>query len=172
VNRVTVSAEDIPLPGWSLRLKSFARKVLARLGRDRWELSVLLCGDGTIGDLNLRYRGKQGPTDVLSFSQAEGGGFPPELSPNANRWLHGDIAISLDTLRENTREFGVAEDKELRRLLIHGILHLDGMDHHTNDDDEPMLRLQENILEELADQRILPKAGLPAATRPPGGRNA
>ena len=153
MNRVSVSAEEVPLPGWAGRLKSFAGKVLARLGRDRWELSVLLCGDRTIAALNSRYRGKEGPTDVLSFSQVEGregAEFP------SSRWLPGDIVISLDTLRENAGRFEIDEDEELRRLLIHGILHLNGMDHHTNDKAEPMLRLQEQILEELADQRILP----------------
>ncbi|MCL2600549.1 MAG: rRNA maturation RNase YbeY [Treponema sp.] len=177
MNRVTVCAEDIPLPGWVGRLKSFAGKVLARLGRDGWELSVLLCGDATIAALNSGYRGKEGPTDVLSFSQnspsPEGGsenrGFPAGGGISGGHV--GDIAISLETLRENAGLFGIDEDEELRRLLIHGILHLDGMDHHTNDKAEPMLRLQEQILEELADRRILPKrAGLSGAGLPaPGG---
>jgi len=150
VNRVAISAEDVPLPAWGPGLRAFAGKVLGRLGRDGWELSVLICGDRTIADLNSAYRGKDGPTDVLSFSQGDGCPFP------GGGGHVGDIAISLDTLRENARLFDVDEDEELRRLLIHGILHLDGMDHHTNDKAEPMLRLQEQILEELADQRILP----------------
>jgi probable rRNA maturation factor len=158
VNRVAISAEDVPLPAWGPRLRAFAGKVLGRLGRDGWELSVLICGDRTIADLNSAYRGKDEPTDVLSFSQGDGCPFPV----GGGRGHVGDIAISLDTLRENARLFDVDEDEELRRLLIHGILHLDGMDHHTNDKAEPMLRLQEQILEELADQRILPfPKGLP-----------
>ena len=153
MNRVSVSAEEVPLPGWAGRLRAFAGRVLSRLGRDRWELSILLCGDRTIAGLNSRYRGKEGATDVLSFSQSEGAGFP------SGRWQPGDIVISLDTLRGNSLRLGIDEDEELRRLLIHGILHLDGMDHHTNDKAEPMLRLQEQILEELADRRILPASG-------------
>ena len=156
MNRVAVSAEEVPLPAWAGRVKSFAKTVLARLDRDRLEISILLCDDRVIADLNSRYRGKEGPTDVLSF--ADSGGFP-RAGRSAYAYA-GDIAISLDTLRENARLFGIARDEELRRLLIHGILHLDGMDHHTNDKAEPMLRLQEQILEELSDLRILP-AGLP-----------
>jgi len=153
LNRVAASAEGFPLPPWERRLRSFARKVLERLGRDGWELSVLLCGNGAMRALNSRYRGRDEPTDVLSFAQGEGRAFP-----GAGRGPAGDIAISLDALGENAREFGVGEDEELRRLLIHGILHIDGMDHETNDRAEPMLRLQEKILEELADLRILPAA--------------
>jgi probable rRNA maturation factor len=66
-----------------------------------------------------------------------------------------DIVISLDTLKENARRFNVSEDEELRRLLIHGILHLDGMDHKTNEETEPMLLLQEEIITEFAEERIM-----------------
>ena len=155
MNSVAVEAADFPLPAWSGRLKTFAAKVLSQLGRKDFGFSVLLCGDKTMSGLNQKYRGKEGPTDVLSFSQEEGGGFP--VSPDGKTRHMGDIAVSLDTLRENACSFGVGEDEELRRLMIHGILHLDGMDHLTNDGDEPMLRLQEQILEKLSGQRILPE---------------
>jgi len=151
VNRVEISAGEAPLPRWSKSLKIFALKVLNRMGRDQWNLSVLLCGDQTISELNFRYRGKAGATDILSFNMGDwgGGGGPRE------RFLSGDIVISLDTLRENACRFNVSEDEELRRLMIHGILHLDGMDHKTHKKDEPMLLLQEQILEELAEESIM-----------------
>ena len=69
--------------------------------------------------------------------------------------MSGDIAISLDTLRENAGRFRISEDEELRRLLIHGILHLDGMEHPTNRETEPMLQLQENILTKLSAGHII-----------------
>ena len=151
MNRVEISADEPPLPPWSKSLKNYALKVLTRLGRDKWDLSVLLCGDQTIAALNSRYRGKPEATDVLSFNMNEGGGSPP---PNS-RLIPGDIVISLDTLRENACRFRISEDEELRRLLIHGILHLDGMDHKSNKKAEPMLLLQEQILTELAGENIL-----------------
>jgi len=159
MNRVMVSASsennaEVPLPAWSARFKSYAKKVLARLGRNNWDISVLLCDDGTISALNSRYRGKDQATDVLSFSLNEGEVFPPHEVPH-ERSLPGDIVISLDTMRENARRFNIGEDEELRRLLIHGILHLDGMDHRTNGKTEPMLQLQERILTELAEECIL-----------------
>jgi probable rRNA maturation factor len=63
--------------------------------------------------------------------------------------------ISLETLRENAEYFRTPEEEELRRLLIHGILHLDGMDHTTNNEKEPMLQLQERLLVRLAGERVL-----------------
>ena len=155
MNRVQISAADAPLPQWSTSLQRFAIKALACLGRDKWDLSVLLCGDKTIGELNSRYRGKTEATDVLSFSLSEGNAFPTSRRNPPQRFLPGDIVISLDTLRKNAARFKITEDEELRRLLIHGILHLDGMDHRTNGTAEPMLQLQEHILAELAEEHIL-----------------
>jgi probable rRNA maturation factor len=151
MNKVAISADDgVPLPGWIPSLKKYALKVLARLERDKWDLSVLLCGDEAMTALNFRYRGKAEATDVLSFSSCEGDSFPA-----GGRLVPGDIVISLDTLKKNACLFNISEDEELRRLLIHGILHLDGMDHRTNGKAEPMLRLQEDILTEFADAHIM-----------------
>jgi probable rRNA maturation factor len=60
----------------------------------------------------------------------------------------GDIVISLDTLERNVKSYGVEADEELKRLLIHGILHLSGMDHGEEESD-PMLELQEKTLRDL-----------------------
>ena len=168
MNRVMISAANdaevpLPLPQWSKNLKSYALKVLARMNRDKWDLSVLLCDDATISGLNARYRGKDEATDVLSFALDEGELFPAAAfcaqaaasRRYSARKQAGDIVISLDSLKENARRFQISEDEELRRLLIHGILHLDGMDHRTNDTTEPMLQLQEDILENITDAHIL-----------------
>ena len=159
MNRVAVCTVGgaAPVPKWGKNLTGFTRKVLAELGKDKWDISVLLCDDETITGLNRRYRGKDGATDILSFSQDEGEKFPDN---GCHRRKPGDLVISLDTLRENTRRFGISEDEELRRLLIHGILHLDGMKHKTNGEKEPMLQLQEKILKKLEGERIMPN-GLP-----------
>jgi probable rRNA maturation factor len=150
LNRVDFSASEVPLPPWKARARKFILKALKLLGLDGWDLSVLFCGGGYIKALNARYRNKNEATDVLSFALGET--VETEKGP---RYLPGDIVISLETLDENARYFGVSGDEELRRLLVHGILHLDGMDHGTNKPGEPMLRLQEKILTELAGERIL-----------------
>jgi probable rRNA maturation factor len=155
MNNVTINAQDYPLPSWSGNACCFALKVLEEINRDNWELSVLLCGDKTITDLNYQYRNKNEPTDILSFNLGE------TVKENEKTvFLPGDIVISLDTLRENALYFQTPEDEELRRLLIHGILHLDGMDHKTLEKDEPMLELQENILNRLNTEQIIPPAGV------------
>jgi probable rRNA maturation factor len=150
MNRVDFSASEVPLPPWRSQAKKFILKVLQILDRDGWDLSVLFCGNGYIKSLNARYRNKDEATDVLSFALGE-----MTESEKGRRYLPGDIVISLETLNENALYFGVSGDEELRRLLIHGILHLDGMDHATNKPGEPMLQLQEKILTELAGERIL-----------------
>ncbi|MDR1024620.1 MAG: rRNA maturation RNase YbeY [Treponema sp.] len=150
MNRVEAGAEEVPLPPWSAASLRFVRKVLLALGRDYWELSILYCSDRFIRDLNVRYRNRDEATDILSFPQGQD-------SPGKQRRYHsaGDIVISLDTLMKNAEYFGIPADEELRRLLIHGILHLSGMDHRTNEESEPMLLLQEKILTNLAEERII-----------------
>jgi probable rRNA maturation factor len=150
MNKVTVNAEEVPLPSWSNSMCDYALKVLEEIKRDDWELSILLCGDKTITELNNQYRNKNEPTDILSFSLGT------EMQDGENTvYLPGDIVISLDTLRENAGYFKTSEDEELRRLVIHGILHLDGMDHKTINIEEPMLVLQEAILNKLKDEHIV-----------------
>jgi probable rRNA maturation factor len=152
MNRVEINAEEVPLPPWSPMANDYILKVLDRLGRDGWDVSVLFCNNAYIKSLNERFRNIDEPTDVLSF--ALGTKYHDETT-GETRFLPGDIIVSLETLAENAGYFHVSRDEELRRLLIHGILHLDGMDHHTNEGTEPMLKLQEDILTELSGEAIL-----------------
>jgi len=154
MNNVTINAQEIPLPSWSGNACCFALKVLEEIKRDNWELSVLFCDDKTIANLNSQYRNKNEPTDILSFNLGE-----TINEDGKTTYLPGDIVISLDTLKENAEYFQTPQDEELRRLLIHGILHLDGMDHQTLEKDEPMLELQEKILNKLSAEKIIPHKG-------------
>ncbi|GBU29157.1 16S rRNA maturation RNase YbeY [Treponema sp. R8-4-B8] len=154
MNNVTINALEIPLPSWSGDACLFALKVLDEIKRDNWELSVLFCDDKTIADLNRQYRDKNEPTDILSFNLGE-----TIKEGGKTTYLPGDIVISLDSMKENALYFQTPQDEELRRLLIHGILHLDGMDHKTLEKDEPMLELQEKILDKLGKEQIIPHKG-------------
>ena len=146
MNKVLFRSEGVKLPPWTKAAGNFAKSVLKTLDLDNWELSVLFCDNSYIKELNARFRNKDEATDVISFPLGETG---PGRS-----FLAGDIAISLDALGENTRFFKVSEDEELRRLLIHGILHLSGDDHATNKADEPMLVRQEKILAGVTEKII------------------
>jgi len=107
---------------------------------------VLFCSNKYIKSLNAQYRNKNEATDVLSFPLGETGPL--------GQYLAGDIVVSLDALEENSRYFSVSKDEELRRILIHGILHLTGVNHVTNKGKEPMLREQEALLAGLAEKVI------------------
>lgn len=159
MNTVIVNTLEIPLPPWSDLMSEYAVKVMDEIKHDNWELSIVLCDDKTITDLNTQYRNKSEPTDILSFNLGE-----TIQDGDKTVYLPGDIVISLETLRENAGRFRIPEDEELRRLIIHGILHLDGMDHtnticESNKANEPMLILQEEILNKLKDNYIISDSG-------------
>lgn len=153
--------DDAEPPQWFCieALESFLKKVFAACHYSNWELSVLFCRNEFIRNLNRQYRGKDEATDVLSFSQTESSeadipSFPAEVQTNKSEkneslFVAGDILISFDYIKQNAADFGVDEKEELQRLLIHGILHLAGYDHQTNDPNEKMLLLQEKILQEV-----------------------
>jgi probable rRNA maturation factor len=142
-NRIIVdSDEGIAKPSWIGLVEPFVSKVLSRLDIDNWELSVLFCADPFIADLNKKYRDIDGPTDVLSFEQGD-----EYIDDEDVTWFNaGDIVISLDALKRNAENFSVTVNDELKRLLVHGVLHLDGMDHENNDPSQEMLQFQEHLL--------------------------
>lgn len=152
---VEVSVKGVRMPPWAGRMAAFATKAQRRITRKGMEISLLLCDDGFMRDLNRRYRGRDRPTDVLSFRQADG----EESMPEAGGRVAGDIVISLETMRRNALAGGRDMEEELKRLLVHGLLHLSGMDHAEGDDpDQPageMLARQERLLAGLRKEKIL-----------------
>jgi rRNA maturation RNase YbeY len=103
------------------------------------ELSIALVDDEAIAELNVRYREREGPTDVLSFSLEEG--------PHAERRgaLLGDVVVSLETAERQARRARRRLDDEVLRLLIHGTLHLVGHDHE-KDEEARRMRAEERRL--------------------------
>ena len=152
MNKAVINSDGRSLPSWSEMARKYSLKVLDFLNHDKWELSVLFCGDKKMKELNYQYRKKNEATDILSFNLGE-----TVKEGGKKIYYPGDIIISLDTLCKNAKKFKISEDEELRRLLIHGILHLSGMEHKTLKKSEPMLILQEEILEKLKDEHIIPK---------------
>ncbi len=119
------------------RLRERARRYLSALGRENAELSILVVGDAAIRQLNRTWRGKDRPTDVLSFPLSEPGHGSPArgtrrqkaASPPRSGSLLGDVVISLDTAIRVSRRDGRPVEIELDRYLAHGLLHLLGHDH-------------------------------------------
>jgi probable rRNA maturation factor len=116
------------------RLSNSALATLSRNGLARFlnrareavdlegEVDVLLTSDAVLKRLNRDFRGKDKPTDVLSFPS------PEEIASQHA----GDLAISLDTAARQAASFGHTLRDEVRILLLHGLLHLSGMDHETD----------------------------------------
>ena len=156
-NRILISlGEDVTEPVWFNKVEPFIQTVLQKLSYDNEEISVLFCSDEFIKELNSQYRNIDSATDVLSFENGE------EYEDDEGLWKNvGDIAISLETLPKNAEYFEVDTNTELKRLIIHGILHLNGMDHgeeHIEKGVVPtdeMLILQENLLADLIEEKII-----------------
>lgn len=129
----------------------FVLSVLELLKKEDWDISIHFCLDSFIKELNKIYRNIDSPTDVLSFEMGE-----QYVDENGHaRYVAGDIVISVDSLKKNVLNFSVTENEELKRLIIHSILHLSGMDHSDNSEDQPMLLFQEDILKLFNDTKII-----------------
>ncbi len=157
-NRVLVSVqEDMESPSWLESIEPYMQKVLSALNFDGEEISVLFCNDAFIQELNKEYRNIDAPTDVLSFESGD-----EYTDEDGKVWLSmGDIIISVETVPKNAAYFGVSQNEELKRLLIHGTLHLNGYDHgeaHIElgvEPDDEMLKLQETVLSGFSDITII-----------------
>ncbi len=120
-------------------LEEAVRLTVSEEGGALSELSLTLLDDEEIRELNHRYLGHDRPTDVIAFALGE----PPDLV--------GDVYLGVEQARRQAREHGVELLHELRRLAIHGTLHVLGHDHPNGDErwGSPMFVLQERILEAL-----------------------
>lgn len=139
--QIDISSQALKSPdGWESFSVGVAQAVLGYLDLQDAELSILLCDDKTIHPLNRDYRGKDKPTDVLSFAQREG-----EFA-FVDDDLLGDVIISIDTAIRQAMDRQHSVETELRVLLVHGILHLLGYDHIDNDEAEIMEAKEREIL--------------------------
>ena len=140
------------------RWAGLARAVLEdRRLRGEVEVSLLFVDEPSIATLNEQFLGRKGPTDVLAFpiedeplpggrspdSGGSGPGTDAEVEPLT---LLGDVVICPAVAARNAADHGVAVDDELALLVVHGLLHLLGMDHETDRDAEAMERLERELL--------------------------
>lgn len=99
-------------------LRLVAESEIRRIG----DISIIFCSDNYILDINRRYLGHDYFTDIITFDYCEG-----------DR-LSGDLFISVDSVQENSDEYGTEFKDELNRVIVHGILHLIGYDDHAEED--------------------------------------
>lgn len=126
------------------KVEKTIHRLFSLLELDFYELSLTFVTDKEMRVLNKNYRNIDETTDVLSFSQIEEEDLVVQQEDSVT--LLGDIIISVDELRQNAAYFNEEVDVELMRLVIHGILHLLGWDHTSNEATEEMLQKQEMLL--------------------------
>ena len=111
--------------------------------QDNATFSLILTDDEEVHSLNKTYRNIDRTTDVLSFALNDGGAFPGPIN------VLGDIYISIPKMKEQAKEYGHSEKRELSFLAVHGLLHLLGYDHTLGEKEEKeMFDLQKEILNE------------------------
>ena len=118
---------------------------------NKLSLSLTICNNDYIHELNYTYRGIDRETDVLSFALEDGSDDDDLLDMldfSGTREL-GDIIINIDRVISQAKEYGHSERREMCFLFTHGLLHLLGYDHQEKDDEKEMFGLQEKILNNL-----------------------
>lgn len=150
-------------PAWdALELEQLASSVFTvavtelGLGDAGLEVSLLACNDARICALNTEFRGKPAPTNVLSWPSEEraaatAGEMPdlPQPAPDGPPEELGDIAIAFETCAREAEEAGKPIEDHVAHLLVHGLLHLLGFDHETEEDAALMEGLETRILARL-----------------------
>jgi len=147
-NRVSIRIDHPDGEGFRRFLVEAGKDCLLDLGVRRGELSLALLDDPSIRALNRLWRKKDAVTDVLSFPAGE---MPGAISA---RKLLGDVAISLDTARARAHRGRITVQQELRRYLVHGILHLLGYDHRQSVEAKMMAALERKL---LGSRGLIPK---------------
>ncbi len=135
---ITYSAEGIRMPAIKKRaVTAWIKAVAAAHGRRVGEIGYMFVDDGKILEVNNEYLGHDYYTDIITFDYDEGD------------VINGDIVISVDTVRSNALQFGKSFDDELHRVIIHGILHLCGIDDKGPGEREVMEAEENRALEML-----------------------
>ena len=148
--RIRIANRQRRIPLRTGTYRTWAEKVLRKLGRPEAEISLSFLSDRRIQSLNKFYRGQDRPTDVLAFPLAlsksirsKGGAQrrpPPFL---------GEVVISAPTARRQAREQRHGLGRETARLMIHGILHLLGYDHERPEEARRMRRKERALIQHL-----------------------
>lgn len=132
-------SEDISSPVFPRRkVTTWIKKVAANHGKKIGDISYLFCNDEKIITINRQYLHHDYYTDIITFDSSDG------------QILNGDLFISLDTVVSNAKEYNTPVQQELYRVIIHGILHLCGIDDQT-DKDQAHMTEEENMALELID---------------------
>ena len=120
----------------SKKWREFTERALHATGKDKRDVAIVFMADGEIKKLNRQFRGKDYATDVLSFP-AEHEVFEKGLKTSV-----GEVVISLDRAAAQAKENGLTFSNEVEQLILHGLLHLRGYDHETDNGEMNRLELK------------------------------
>ena len=136
---VSYYAEEVKLPAIKKRVTTaWIRSVAALYGKKVGDVSYIFCSDEKILEVNKEYLQHDYYTDIISFDYTEG------------NIISGDLFISLDTVKSNAEQFGVDYNEELHRIIIHGILHLCGINDKAEGEREIMTQKENEALALMA----------------------
>ena len=132
---VSYFAEDVKMPAIKNReTTDWIRRVASEYGKKCGDIAYIFCSDEKILEVNKAYLQHDYYTDVITFDYTEGDK------------IGGDIFISVDTVRSNAEQFGTDYDEELHRIIIHGVLHLCGINDKGPGEREIMTRHENEAL--------------------------
>ncbi len=125
---------------------------IVRLPKDS-EVSIMIVDNSYIQELNFIYRQQNRPTDVLSFAMNELSDDEPDYDSSEELNILGDIVLSLEQASLQSNEYGHSLERELGYLVAHGMLHLMGYDHETDEEARVMRSLEEKIMKAVKLER-------------------
>lgn len=132
---ITFQAENIALPKIKIRdAKNWIKRVADNYGKKIGDIHYLFCDDEKILEVNRQFLSHDFYTDIITFDYS------------AEKSISGDIVISLDTVHSNSQKYNTDFMEELHRVIIHGILHLCGIDDKTEADSLKMREAENNAL--------------------------
>jgi len=117
------------------------------------EVSIMIVDNSYIQELNFIYRQQNRPTDVLSFAMNELSDDEPDYDSSEELNILGDIVLSLEQASLQSNEYGHSLERELGYLVAHGMLHLMGYDHETDEEARVMRSLEEKIMKAVKLER-------------------
>ena len=120
-----------------LLLKKWIKKVVSFYGNRVGDINIILCDDPSILEINNQFLGHDYYTDIITFDYTE------------EKVINGELYISIDTVRANAEEYNQDFPDELHRVIIHGILHLCGLDDHCDEDIKEMREAENLSLQKL-----------------------
>ncbi len=117
------------------KFKSWLKKVADKEGFTIGQLNYIFCSDEYLHKINLEYLDHDTYTDIITFDNSED-----------EATIEGDIFVSIERIRENSQTLNTVFEEEVKRVIVHGLLHLCGYDDHTPEDKAEMRRLESEYI--------------------------